>query len=85
MTLLLALSYNCKYMHALMHYPNLQIYMLMHGIENTEYWIQDTGYWILDTGNRILNTGVLWKHLNMEMSQHRNAFKKSGNPSKHNF
>ena len=46
MTVLLALSYNCKYMH----YPNLQIYTIMQGIENTEYWIQDTVYWILETG-----------------------------------
>ena len=53
MTVLLALSYNCKYMH----YPNLQINTIMQGIENTEYWIQDTVYWILATGNRIQDTG----------------------------
>ena len=63
MTVLFALFYNCKYRHGLMHYPNLQIYRIMHGIEHTEYWtgyrIQDTGYWIQDTGYRILDTGYL--------------------------
>ena len=47
-----------KHRHALMHYPNFQIYRIRHCIKkNTEYWKQDKGYWIQDTGDWILDTG----------------------------
>ena len=62
-----------KHRHALLHYPNSQIYRIRHcikKIKNTGNKIKDTGYRINDTGYWIHDIGYFRKRISFPRSKY---------------